>query len=386
MDNLPKTWDDWIENFKAWQDNVGYKREWMGDFDLSIQFDWERAGDFIEFGDYEGRPKWERSLQVPHQSMRDALVSMITVQGDTEFASVEQQRHLLATAPTDYDRYAAARIMAEEQRHGWQMAYLLMTYFGQQGRREAQKLLERNAQDGDRLLGAFNRPMPHWLDFFCYTMFVDRDGKFQLGMLSTSAFKPLAASMGPMLKEESFHLGTGSNGLRRIIKAGVIPLDMLQRYINKWVSTAHDLFGVDESSSAHWAYVWGIKGRWDERKKLEADVEVSKENLNEEARQHYHEEIVAEVEKLCGYLPEGAVPLYVPHENFNREIGAFKRQRYTVEGTPFEGSDDEWNAYVATHLPTAQDEEDLKTLFEQQWVAEKPLTARQIASGIGASA
>ena len=225
------------------------------------------AGDVIEFGDYAGRAKWERSLQVPHQSMRDALVSMITVQGDTEFASVEQQRHLLATAPTDYDRYAAARIMAEEQRHGWQMAYLLMTYFGQQGRREAQKLLERNAQDGDRLLGAFNRPMPHWLDFFCYTMFVDRDGKFQLGMLSTSAFKPLAASMGPMLKEESFHLGTGSNGLRRIIKAGVIPLDMLQRYINKWVATAHDLFGVDESSSAHWAYVWGIKGRWDERKK-----------------------------------------------------------------------------------------------------------------------
>ena len=141
MDNLPKTWDDWIENFKAWQDNVGYDREWMGDFDLSIQFDWERAGDTIEFGDYEGRRKWERSLQVPHQSMRDALVSMITVQGDTEFASVEQQRHLLATAPTDYDRYAAARIMAEEQRHGWQMAYLLMTYFGQQGRREAQKLL-----------------------------------------------------------------------------------------------------------------------------------------------------------------------------------------------------------------------------------------------------
>jgi benzoyl-CoA 2,3-dioxygenase component B len=311
---------------------------------------------------------------------------MITVQGDTEFASVEQQRHLLATAPTDYDRYAAARIMAEEQRHGWQMAYLLMTYFGQQGRREAQKLLERNAQDGDRLLGAFNRPMPHWLDFFCYTMFVDRDGKFQLGMLSTSAFKPLAASMGPMLKEESFHLGTGSNGLRRIIKAGVVPLDMLQRYINKWVSTAHDLFGVDESSSAHWAYVWGIKGRWDERKKLDADIEVSKETLNEEARQHYHDEIVREVKKLCGYLPDGNIDLYVPHENFNREIGPFKRQRYTVEGTLFEGSDEEWNTYVINHLPTAQDEEDLKEIFKQQWVAEKPMTARQIASGIGASA
>jgi len=386
MDNLPQTWDEWISNFNDWQDRVGFKREWLGDFDLSIQFDWDRAGDAIEYGDFKGQSKWERSLQVPHQSMRDALVTLITVQGDTEFASVEQQRHLLATAPTDYDRYAAARIMAEEQRHGWQMAYLLMTYFGQQGRREAQKLLERNAQDGDRLLGAFNRPMPHWLDFFCYTMFVDRDGKFQLGMLSTSAFKPLAASMGPMLKEESFHLGTGSNGLRRIIKAGVIPLDMLQRYINKWVATAHDLFGVVESSSAHWAYVWGIKGRWDERKKLEGDIEVDKETLNEEARGHYHDEIEGEIQKLNGYLPEGAARLYIPHENFNREIGAMKGKRFFTDGTEFTGSDDEWTTYVREHLPTPEDEAALIDLFKQQWVAEKPLTPKQIESGIGATA
>ena len=386
MDNLPNTWDEWITNFGEWQQRVGFNPDWLGDFELSVLFDWERAGDVIEFGDYEGRAKWERSLQVPHQSMRDALITMITVQGDTEFASVEQQRHLLASAPTDYDRYAAARIMAEEQRHGWQMAYLLMTYFGQQGRREAQKLLERNAQDGDRLLGAFNRPMPHWLDFFCYTMFVDRDGKFQLGMLSTSAFKPLAASMGPMLKEESFHLGTGSNGLRRIIKAGVIPLDMLQRYINKWVSTAHDLFGVDASSSAHWAYVWGVKGRWDERKKQNAGIEVNKEVLNEEGRGHYHDEIVREVEKLCGYLPEGVEKLYVPHENFNRDIGATKGSNFNVDGTPFEGSDEDWQAYLHEVMPRKQDEIDLKELFNQEWIANKPMSTRQIDSGIGASA
>ena len=383
MDNLPNTWDEWISNFEDWQKRVGFNPKWLGDFELSILFDWERSGDTIEFGDYEGRAKWERALQVPHQSMRDALITMITVQGDTEFASVEQQRHLLASAPTDYDRYAAARIMAEEQRHGWQMAYLLMTYFGQQGRREAQKLLERNAQDGDRLLGAFNRPMPHWLDFFCYTMFVDRDGKFQLGMLSTSAFKPLAASMGPMLKEESFHLGTGSNGLRRVIKAGVIPQDLLQRYFNKWVSTAHDLFGVDASSSAHWAYVWGIKGRWDERKKLEAGLQVNKETLNEESRGHYHDEIVKEVEKLSSYLPEGSPSLYVPHENFNRDIGVAKGQKFTVEGNAFDGTEEEWKIYLETVLPTGQDEIDLKELFKQEWVANKPMSTRQIESGIG---
>ncbi len=133
-------------------------------------------------------------------------------------------------------------------------------------------------------------------------------------------------------------------------------------------------------------YVWGVKGRWDERKKLEGGIEVSKEKLNEEARHHYHEEIVREVRKLCNYLPDDAPRLYVPHENFNREIGTYKRQRYTVEGTLFEGSDDEWNQYIETHLPTKQDEEDLKEYFKQQWVAEKPMTAKQIASGIGAGA
>ena len=329
MDNLPTTWDDWIANFSDWQDRVGYDRSWLGDFDLSIQFDWDRAGDVIEFGDFKGRPKWERSLQVPQQSMRDALISMITVQGDTEFASVEQQRHLLASAPTAYDKYAAARIMAEEQRHGWQMAYLLMTYFGQQGRREAQKLLERNAQDGTRILGSFNAPIDHWLDFFCFTHFIDRDGKYQLKMLSTSSFKPLAASMGPMLKEESFHLGTGANGLRRIVKQGVIPCELLQKYLNKWISTGLDLFGTDDSTSAQWAYVYGVKGRYDER---ESDVEADRGHLNEASRDLYFQELREEMRRISSARKEGEPELFIPSDKFNRGIGNYAGKNYTIRG------------------------------------------------------
>ena len=383
MAKLPTTFDEWIENFEQWQENIGFDSKWVGDFELCPKFDWDRAGDTIEFGDYAGRPKWERALQIPHQNIRDSLLTMITVQGDTEFASVEQQKHLLESAPTDYDRYAAARIMAEEQRHGWQMCYLLMTYFGKQGAREAQKLLERNAQTGSRLLGAFNRPMPHWLDFFCYTMFVDRDGKFQLGMLSTSSFKPLAASMGPMLKEESFHLGTGANGLRRIIKAGIIPHDLLQRYMNKWVATAHDLFGVDHSSSAEWAYVWGIKGRWDERKKLEENIEVNKESLNEESRGHYHDEITAEVELLNNLLPDTETPYYVVDEKFNRDIGDYAKKQYTVEGDEWGKSDGDYDEYCNKLLPTDEDEKTLNELFKQEWIEYRSPTKMMIDSGIG---
>ena len=191
-------------------------------------------------------------------------MNLIIYQGDTEFASVEQQKNLVDTAPTEYDRQALTRVNSEEMRHGWQMCYLLVNYFGDSGKLEARKLLERRAFRGDRLLGSFNAPVNNWLDFFTYTEFVDRDGKYQLTMLSHSSFAPLAQSVTAMLKEEFFHMFTGHTGLTRILRAGKIPLPIVQKYFNKWLSTAYDLFGTNNSSSANWAYVWGLKGRIDE--------------------------------------------------------------------------------------------------------------------------
>ena len=161
--------------------------------------------------------------QIPHQPIRDALLNLIVYQGDTEFASVEQQRHLLDTSPSDYDTDSVCRIMTEEMRHGWQMCHLLVNHFGETGKVEARKLLERRSWQNNRLLGSFNVDVDNWVDFFTYTEFVDRDGKFQLNMLSTSGFAPLARSMGPMLREEGFHLGTGHMGLQRIARAGRVP-------------------------------------------------------------------------------------------------------------------------------------------------------------------
>jgi hypothetical protein len=155
--------------------------------------------------------------------MRDALMNMIIYQGDTEFASVEQQRNLFATAPTEYDRRALTRVMIEEMRHGWQMCALLIDFFGSSGKVEAQKMLERRAFENKRLLGTFNVDVDNWLDFFTYTDFVDRDGKFQLQMLKYSSFAPLGRSTSYMLREEAFHMGTGHDGLRRVVEAGVIP-------------------------------------------------------------------------------------------------------------------------------------------------------------------
>ena len=366
VQNYPTNFEAWIEEFNDWQTRIGFDPSWLGDYRFDIKFDWDTAGGEIEFGDFEGMPKWERRMQIPQQNITDAIITMVSVQGDTEFASVEQQNHLLETAPTEYDKKSALRIMCEEQRHGWQMAYLLCTFFGEQGVREAAKLLERNAQEGTRILGSFNEPIDHWLDFFMFTHFIDRDGKYQLKMLSTSSFKPLAASMGPMLKEESFHLGTGANGLRRVVKQGVIPCSLIQKYINKWVSTGLDLFGTDDSSSAQWAYVYGIKGRYYER---EAGTEADREHLNEASRDLYFHELREEMRRISKARKEGEPELYIPSDKFKRGIGKYAGKNYTVEGESFDGSEEEYQAYLDSVLPTDEDEETLVNVYmKEDWI------------------
>ena len=364
--NYTQNFEVWIDDFNEWQTRIGFDPSWLGDYRFDIKFDWDTAGNHIEFGDFQGKPKWERGMQIPQQTIRDAIVNMVSVQGDTEFASVEQQNHLLASAPTEYDRKSALRIMCEEQRHGWQMAYLLCTFFGEQGVREAAKLLERNAQEGTRILGSFNEPIDHWLDFFMFTHFIDRDGKYQLKMLSTSSFKPLAASMGPMLKEESFHLGTGANGLRRIVKQGVIPCALVQKYVNKWVSTGLDLFGTDDSASAQWAYVYGVKGRYDER---EAQEPAAREHLNEASRELYFQELRDEMRRISKVRKEGEPALYIPSDKFKRGIGKFAGKRYTVHGEDFEGDEVAWEDYLSSVLPSDEDEDRLiNEYMQQEWI------------------
>ena len=89
---------------------------------------------------------------------------------------------------------------------------------------------------------------------------------------------------------------------------------------------------------------------------------------------------------MNGYLPEGCgVKLYVPHENFHRDIGAFGGSATQTEICLKVRRYEEY-AVLRTVLPTPEDEEALKELFKQQWIQDKPLTPRQLASGIGATA
>ncbi len=361
------TFDDWVDLFAVWRKDIGVDYPEIANYKFSALFGPTRSNE-IEFGAFKGQPKWRRVIDIPDQRIRDAAQNLIVFQGDTEFASVEQQRKLFLNSPSEHDRASLCRVVTEEMRHGWQMCHLLINFFGYGGKVEAQKMLERRAFDQKRLLGAFNQDVDNWLDFFTYTDFVDRDGKFQLTMLSYSGFEPLAQSMIPMLKEESFHLGTGHDGIKRIVRAGVVPLNVVQKYINKWIPVSYDLFGVDHSSSAHWFYVWGLKGRYDEpQAKQEADLG----KMNEHNRYLYYLECVKLIEQINKNVPEGQTPLYVPDLKFNRHIGEFADQPYSVTGDLL--SPEKHAEHLQEMLPQPEDVKLVNDIqaAEPKWIAPK---------------
>ena len=235
----------------------------------------------IGFGDAFGEPVWQ---QVPGEH-RSALRRLIVTQGDTEPASVEQQRLLGLSCPSLYDLRNLFQVNVEEGRHLWAMAYLLHGYFGRDGREEAEELLARHSGDANkpRILGTFNEPIADWLSFFMFTYFTDRDGRFQLKSLAESGFDPLSRTCRFMLTEEAFHMFVGTSGITRVVKRtleimkalatddparvrgeGAIDLPTLQRYINFWFSSSLDLFGAEISSNAASYFAGGLKGRPDE--------------------------------------------------------------------------------------------------------------------------
>src|SRR5206468_2482968 len=241
---------------------------------LAQQEDDRRVG----FGDHFGQPVWQ---QVPGEH-RSTLRRLIVTQGDTEPASVEQQRLLGHTAPSLYDLRNLFQVNVEEGRHLWAMVYLLHSQFGRDGREEAEELLQRRSGNPDkpRILGAFNAPVDNWLDFFMFTMFTDRDGKYQLLALAESGFDPLSRTTRFMLTEEAHHMFVGEAGVERIVQRtaelmkqdknedaraqGGLPLDMIQRYLNLWFALSLDLFGGEVSSNAASFFADGLKGRYKE--------------------------------------------------------------------------------------------------------------------------
>ncbi len=312
----------------------------------------------IGFGDHVEDEPWQT---LPGE-YRKELRRIIVTQGDTEPASVEQQRHLGATAPSLYDLRNLFQVNVEEARHLWAMVYLLHRFFGRDGREEADELLARRSghPDHPRLLNAFNAPVRDWLDFFCFCMFTDRDGKYQLAALAESGFDPLARTTRFMLTEEAFHMFVGETGIQRIaqraaelmkssgrddiFELGGIPLAILQKYLNLWYSESLDLFGSEDSSNAANYFAAGLKARYREsadnlhpdHRALGGEYQLRRPDgaveriplrraMNVLLRDAYVEDCERALKRWNAELEKRGVDarLSLPAQGFNRKIGVY---------------------------------------------------------------
>ncbi len=356
----------------------------------------------IGFGDALGDKVWQ---QVPGEH-RSTLRRLIVTQGDTEPASVEQQRLLGLSCPSLYDLRNLFQINVEEGRHLWAMVYLLHAFFGRDGREEAEELLTRHSGDPDRprILGTFNEPIEDWLSFFMFTYFTDRDGRYQLKSLAESGFDPLSRTCRFMLTEEAYHMFVGRTGITRVVKrtlevmkalgsdepadlrrAGAIDLPTLQRYINFWFSSSLDLFGAENSSNAATYFASGIKGRPDEarfedhvalgqhlrldmpdRKGGVTSEEVPMRNaMNEVTRGAYIKDCDIGVQRWNRLIAEAGYKfrLALPSPRFRRAVGVWAGVHTDPQGNPI--SEEASNARRGDWLPSEADRAFVKSLMQR---------------------
>jgi benzoyl-CoA 2,3-dioxygenase component B len=387
----------------------------MPDYRWGIFLTPPEAGRKVNFGAHRGEAAWQ---EVPGE-YRSTLRRIIVTQGDTEPASVEQQRHLGLTCPSLYDLRNLFQVNVEEGRHLWAMVYLLHAYFGRDGREEAEALLERCSGDADnpRILTAFNEKTPDWLSFFMFTFITDRDGKFQLAALAESAFDPLSRTCRFMLTEEAHHLFVGESGIARIIQRtcevmnqhktddpaklralGAIDLPTIQKYLNFHFSVTSDLYGSEVSSNAASFYTNGLKGRYAETKidddhRLDTNeyavMEVVGDNvvtkhapaltaLNERLRDDWIKDVAAGVTRWNKVPEKAGVPFRfkLPHKGFHRRIGSFAEHHISPAGQVL--SEAAWTHQHTQWIPNEEDHAFVRSLMGR--VAEPGKYANWIAA------
>jgi benzoyl-CoA 2,3-dioxygenase component B len=366
----------------------------------------QQEGRTIPFGRHKGEPAWQ---EVPGE-YRAMLRRLIVIQGDTEPASVEQQRHLGKTAPSLYDLRNLFQVNVEEGRHLWAMVYLLQKYFGADGREEAEALLQRRSGDADtpRMLGAFNEKTPDWLSFFMFTFFTDRDGKMQLEALAQSGFDPLSRTCRFMLTEEAHHMFVGETGVTRVIqktceamkeagiidpydiaavrKLGVIDLPTIQKKANLHFSLTLDLFGNEISTNAANAFHSGIKGRFREDRlkddhRLENDTypvlrlvdgkivtvdAPALSALNMRLRDDYVVDCNVGVARWNKVIEGFGIPFQIklPSVAFHRHIGEFAKVKTDVDGNLL--TDAEWKKRRGEFLPSDGDKDFIESLMQPE--------------------
>jgi 1,2-phenylacetyl-CoA epoxidase catalytic subunit len=326
---------------KKYHDAVEHwRRHYLKDYDSLLQ-NWDKyfpqdepfclcakmevgTPDTIAVGDHTGEKKRVKPGELSEPEAKH-LLAIIRAQASTEFGSIQQHAGTLERAQDDEDRFWVLRVMAEELRHGYQMFHLLLSEDWSQasGGVKGETMVEEilSMQTGSHVLDAFNVEYDSFVDNIVFAAFIDRVGKYQLTMQKVCAYKPMADSMPPMLREEAFHLAAGVIPMRRWARRAaegnpLITMSMIQKSVNKWFPRALEMFGDERGG--------------------ESNLRMGFKDLkNREAQDQYIEEVRRMLRDINARFIRARFPDYAP-EKAEQVLDELERSRGTHRGVAFE--------------------------------------------------
>lgn len=322
----------------------------------------------IEVGEEAGQPKYERACEMSPQQANH-LLKAVKAQASTEFGSIQQHRLTLTRAQSEQDQFWVLRMMAEELRHGYQMLYLLLSddwksLVGQSGEEMVEEIL--SMQPGSHVLGAFNIDFDSFVDNIVFCALIDRVGKYQLTMQKVSAYKPMAESMPPMLREEAFHLAAGVVPLRRWMQEAArgeiyATPSAIQRAFNKWLPRGLEMFGDERGGASNIRMGFKDMGNAEALDAYYQEVDKMVRDLNLRYLRERLPEAQSDKLDRCledlklGHRSDGIEPeeiLRIPDKAYFRRRGVHAYEMVMTDGRRC-GEYQEYKAHLQATLPEA---------------------------------
>jgi len=346
-------------------------------------------GETIEVGEHKGEKRRETPDQLGEEPAKH-LLAIIRAQASTEFGSIQQHEGTLARAQDEEDKIWVLRVMAEELRHGYQMLHLLVSQdWSHVSGQKAEEMVEEilSMKTGSHVLDAFNVEYDSFVDNVVFAAVIDRVGKYQLSMQRVCSYRPFAASMPPMLREEAFHLAAGVVPLRRWVQRAaegnaLISMAAIQKAFNKWMPRGLEMFGHEKGGDSNVRF--GFKNLrnaeaqnqyFEECGRMIADlnqryIRARLPQLSPQEAEDLAERLIRESGRHDGI--SAADLLRIPDMRFFRRKG---EPAFTMVGSRSETFDDveEYTRHLAANLPDAyMHSRDMKQYVE---------TLRQVVSG-----
>jgi hypothetical protein len=202
------------------------------------------------------------------------------------------------------------------------------------------------------------------VDNITFAAIIDRVGKYQLTMQKVCAYKPMADSMPPMLREEAFHLAAGVIPMRRWAQKAAtgdpfVTMSVIQHAVNKWFPRGLEMFGDERGGDTNVKFGFkDLKNREAQDQYIEEVRKMLRDINTRFLRARFPEYDTGRAEQVLNEIESSRSKhrgvgiddlLRLPDRRFFRRKGESAFQMIGIDGETFDDAE-EYLRYLAKNL------------------------------------